>query len=87
MDGSRNDNIALKNGTVKLMLFDVKGIECCMYLNNLLYVPSFNQNIFSVQATSEGRALIKFSQHSNSLALGNGVKFNIKKYGLIILFE
>lgn len=40
-NGSRNNNIALKKGTVKLMFCDMKGFEHSMYLNNVLYVPSF----------------------------------------------
>lgn len=52
-----------------------------MYLNNVFYVPSFNQNIFSVEAASERGALIKFSQNSASVTNGNGDEFNIKKHG------
>lgn len=57
-----------------------KVLNTAFYLNNILYVPSINQNIFSVQAAFEKGALIKFSQNSVSLTTGNGVKFKIKKY-------
>ena len=44
-DGNRA-NVVLGKGNVKVKLFDVNGILKDVVLDNALYIPSYNQNIF-----------------------------------------
>ena len=54
-DGSRSNNVALKKGDACVQLSDVDGNVHKAILTNALYVPSYRQSIFSVQAaTSKG---------------------------------
>ncbi|CAB4044999.1 Hypothetical predicted protein, partial [Paramuricea clavata] len=48
-DGSKC-NVVLGKGNAKVKLFDVKGNMHDVMLYNTLYIPSYNQNIFSVSA-------------------------------------
>ena len=50
-------------------------------LKNALFVPTFKQNILSVQAATENGAEVNFKRDSAELVSPNGTKFNIKKYG------
>ena len=56
-DGSRA-NVVLGKGNAKVKLFDVNGILQDVVLNNALYIPSYNQNIFSVPAAIDKGASI-----------------------------
>ena len=54
-DGSRANKVVLKRGDACVQLCDVNGNVHQAILTNTLYVPSYKQNIFSVQAaTSKG---------------------------------
>ena len=54
-DGSRSSNVALKRGDANVELCDGHGNVQTALLKNALYVPSYKQDIFSVQAaTSRG---------------------------------
>ena len=80
-DGSKNNNIALKKGTAKVTLEDIHGNQHDIHLKSALYVPSFNQNILSVQAAVAKGSNIEFSQHGATLRTKDGTKFKIKKRG------
>ena len=79
-DGSRTNNLALKKGDACVHLQDEDGNVHECVLHNALYIPSFVQNIFSVQSATERGAHVEFCKESASL-LANGVKFQIKKCG------
>ena len=79
-DGRREKGLAKKRGTARVKLRDADGHvrECNLY--DALYVPSFKQNIFSVQAATKRGASINFSESSASLVSGK-TRFKIYKKG------
>ena len=80
-DGSCTNNIAKKRGTVVVDIQDEYGIIRKATLNNALYIPSYPQNIFSVQAAAEKGAKVNFNADSGELVNKDGVKFPIQKHG------
>ena len=52
-DGSRSNNIVLKRGDACIYLHNSKGHMCRCILKNALYIPTFKQNIFSVQVAKK----------------------------------
>ena len=80
-DGSRIRNIAQGRGDACITLTDSRGNEERALLQNALFVPSFKQNIFSVQAATEHGAEINFKKSSAELVSSDGTRFNIKKKG------
>ena len=61
-DGSRTNGIAGGRGDESVLLYDVNGNSHYVKLENALYVPSYKQNIFSVQAATHNGASVNFSQ-------------------------
>ena len=61
-DGSRSNNVALKRGDASVDLCDVDGNVQKALLQNALYVPSYKQDIFSVQAATSRGATVSFHQ-------------------------
>ena len=59
-DGSRSNNVALKKGTVIVHMRAQSGKMVKVKLENTLYIPTYPQNIFSVQAATQKGATIKF---------------------------
>jgi hypothetical protein len=59
---------------------DSAGKVCSATLNDALYIPSFAQDIFSVQAATENGATVEFTPDSAVLH-ADGTKFNIEKRG------
>lgn len=80
-NGEKSNKIALKRGEVNLMIKDTNGrcVKAC--LKNALYVPTFPQNIFSVQAETERGASVHFKPDNAELVYKDGTKFNIEKHG------
>ncbi|KAK0156486.1 hypothetical protein N1851_000202 [Merluccius polli] len=56
-DGVRTSSITIKKGTAKVCLRDTKGRIVDMMLMEVLYVPLFSQDIFSVKAR-QGKAAL-----------------------------
>ena len=79
-DGSRSNGVAKKRGTVLVNITDENGIVRKTKLNRTLYIPTYPQNIFSVQAATQNGADVKFNKTSAEL-ISSGVKFPIKKEG------
>ncbi len=50
-------------------------------LKNALYIPSYPQDIFSVQAATEKGASVVFHPMSAELISKDGTKFDIEKHG------
>ena len=69
------------------MIMDTSGkcVKAC--LKNALFVPTFPQNIFSVQAATERGASVHFKPDSAELAYTDGTKFNIEKHGKLYYFR
>ena len=84
-DGSKSNNIALKRGEVRIFLQDNKGNLNNIILQNVLYIPSYPQNIFSVQSATARGAIIHFQPNSAELIANNSI-FNITEKGKIIFF-
>ena len=80
-DGTRRNNIALSRGDANILLHDKQGNQHNVTLKNALYVPSFNQDIFSVQAASENGASISYNPGEAVLRAGDGTQFEIQKNG------
>ena len=59
-DGTRANNIALKKGNAKVKLNTSKGQAMNAVLEDALFVPSYPQDIFSVQAATEKGATVIF---------------------------
>ena len=66
---------------VELPIMDSTERSVTVSLKNALYIPSYPQDIFSVQAATERGASIVFHPEAAELISKGGTKFNIKKYG------
>ena len=84
-DGTRSNNIALKQGSVQIELRNKSGVDCDATLENTLYIPSYPQEIFSVYAANKQGATVNFGPHSTELITKEGTKFNIEKGKLYFL--
>ena len=62
-----------------VLLHDVNGIPQRVLLQNTLYVPSYKQDIFSVQAATEKSASVSFTPKSVESTAADGTVFNIAK--------
>lgn len=80
-DGSKKNNVAKKRGTVSFKLMDSKNKSRNVLLENALYVPTFRQDIFSVQAAVEQGASVIFNPEAACLKSPNGTTFDISKEG------
>ena len=60
---------------------DTTGKRVNATLKNALYIPTYPQNIFSVQAATERGASVSFNPDSAELVYKDGTKFNIEKNG------
>ncbi|CAB3996656.1 myosin heavy fast skeletal muscle [Paramuricea clavata] len=65
-DGSKA-NVVLGKGNAKVKLYDVNGNAREVMLNSALYVPSYDQNIFSVHAAIERGASISLDKQVKQL--------------------
>ena len=80
-DGSKQNNVIKGKGTAKLTIRDQSGLSREIFLENALFVPSFKQNILSVQAATSKGAFLNFDQNSAVFATKKGIKFDIEKTG------
>ena len=80
-DGTKANNVALKKGTVNMSLNTSEGKRVNAELENALFVPTYPQNIFSVQAATEKGATVVFRPNSAELVTCDGTKFDIEKRG------
>ena len=76
-DGTRSNNVALRRGDVEITIMDSNGNRVNVTLKNALYIPTYPQNIFSVQAANERGASVSFNPDSAELVYKDGAKFNI----------
>ena len=79
-DGSRA-NVVLGRGNAQVKLYDVNGNVQDVVLNNALYIPSYNQNIFSVPAAIDKGGSITLEKDAKSFRAPNGTMFSIKQQG------
>ena len=77
-DGSRSGDLIKTIGEAQVEIIDTNGVPRKAVLHNALYVPSFNQDIFSVRAVTENGVTISFSKDLGNLH-SNGTNFGISK--------
>ncbi|CAB4032811.1 Retrovirus-related Pol poly from transposon TNT 1-94, partial [Paramuricea clavata] len=77
-DGSKA-NVVLRKGNAKVKLYDVNGNACDVMLNSALYVPSYDQNIFSVHAAIERLASISLDKQVKQLKCPDGTTFGMEQ--------
>ena len=79
-DGSKA-NVVLGKGNAKVKLYDVNGNARHVMLNSALYVPSYQQSIFSVHAAVERGASVSLGTDVKQLQCPDGTTFEIKQTG------
>ena len=84
-DGSRANGIVNARGKASMSLHDTKNNLHNVILENALYIPSFKQDIFSVQAATEKGVSVVFGPKSAQLKAADGTLFNIKQQGRCII--
>ena len=80
-DGSRSNDIVEGRGKAKVCINDSCGKPREVSLENVLYIPSYKQDIFSVQAATEKGATVKFCPDAAELVSSDGTVFDICKNG------
>ena len=78
-DGSKA-NVVLGKGNANVKLFDVRGNLHNVMLHNALYIPSYNQNIFSVSEVDRGASVV-LGQQVSKYTTEEGKVFEIRKKG------
>ena len=86
-DGSRTNGLVQGKGNARVMLEDVRGQQQHIILEKALYVPSFNQDIFSVQGATGKGATVHFSKDSNLLMMPDGTIFDIQSKGKLYFYN
>ena len=79
-DGRRVNDIAKGKGTAEVMITNTQGIPCKAVLRNALFIPSFKQDIFSVQMAVKNGTAMTFKQ-DGAVMQNNNTSFNIEKRG------
>ena len=80
-DGSRTNNLVYGKGDASVTLADREGNIHKVLLKDALCVPSYKQDIFSVQAASKYGISVSFSTEDNLLYAPNGSVFDICQVG------
>ena len=80
-DGSRTNGIVMGKGNAQVLIHDVEGCQREVMLENALFIPSYKQDIFSVQAASCKGASVTFTPNTAVLKASNGTIFVIEKQG------
>ena len=68
-------------GRAKVVLHDLEGVPHEVFLEDALHIPSYKQNIFSVQAAVNKGGAVNLTPNSSELSAPDGTKFSVKKYG------
>ena len=79
-DGTRCNGIAERRGDARVVLIDSGGQRHTTTLTQALYIPTYPQDIFSVQAATTKGATVLFTKGNNVLEYRDGTKFNIHVY-------
>jgi len=80
-NGFRSNNVVKAKGDATFLLTDSTGCKRSVILKNALYIPSYNQNIFSVQCATQSGSSVKFFPDRAELKSSNGTLFDIAKQG------
>ena len=80
-DCSRQTGLVVAKGDAKIHLYNSKGKLCEVILKDALCIPSFKQNILSVNAMTAKGMKIVFTSNENNIITSNGTQFPVKKRG------
>ena len=80
-DGSQVSGLAKGRGDAVVSLVDRSGRVHDAVLKDALYVPSFKQDIFSVQCATQKGSVVTFKENISELKCADGNVFEIKKHG------
>ena len=78
-DGSKAKNVVQGIGDAIIQINDQFGESCDIKLKNVLFIPSFDQDIFSIPAATTDGAIVNFSETSGSVQI-DGHTFDIQKF-------
>ena len=87
VDGTRANNVDLKRGDARITLKNEKGQLVDITLSDALLVPSYPQDIFSVQAATENGTRVNFRPQSAELIHSSDAKFKIEKRGRLYFLK
>ena len=79
--------MAFARGDVSVPIRHVDGRYFNVLLTNALYIPSYPQNIFSVQAATTKGASVIFEPDHAHLIYKDGTKFDIQKHGKLYYLD
>ena len=82
-DGSRNTGMVKGRGIAYVVVHDADGNPKCLKLNDALYIPCYNQNIFSVPRAQQAGASFTFCNEVGNKMKQNGTTFNIESRGYL----
>ena len=74
-DGSRACSVVSSKGRTQVILHDLEGIAHEVFLEDALYIPSYKQNIFSVQAAIDRGSAVNLTTNFAELNAPDGTKF------------
>ena len=80
-DGTRCNNVVEGRGDCNVQLRDNKGVCHDILLKNVLYVPSYGQNIFSVQSATDMGASVHFDRTNAHMRAPDGTIFDFDRRG------
>ena len=80
-NGVKTNNVALMRGDVDVVIHDIEENPKTATLTNAFYIPSYPQDIFSVQAATEKGASIIFQPDHAEIKYKDGTEFSIEKDG------
>ena len=78
-DGSRSTDVVKGKGNARITIVDDEGQKQNVLLNDALYIPSYKQDIFSVQSAVNKGAKVNFSKDSCEIVVPSGKKFEVVK--------
>lgn len=79
-DGTRCTGVAERKGDAEFCLIDSRGQRHTSTLRKALYIPSCQQDMFSVKAATDSGATVIFEQGRDVLIYKDGTKFHIHVY-------
>ena len=86
-DGTRTNGLIQGKGTATFQIYDEKGNVTPITVNNALYIPSYEINIFSVKKAAENGANCLFTSNGGELTSSTGVKFPITSRSNLYWFD
>ena len=80
-DGSRHRGLVRAKGDATCEILDSDGTKCNVTLNNALCIPSYHQDILSVDSATGQGCGVQFHPNTAFITTSNGTRFDINKEG------